>query len=154
LRESGLGAVFSGQWPRRIIGQQQDGAQAIAVGDIDQDGSIDVAVVRQDLQLVQWFRNPGPANLAAEVFPIPWDVYNIGALKEGTIDQVQLVDLDQNGTLDCLVTASGNVAGFQRQANVQNYWTPFSIFATNPVATIGRMGFTDFNGDGKLDFVA
>ena len=54
-------------------------------------------------------------------------------LAEGTIDQVQLVDLDQNGTLDCLVTASGNVAGFQRQANVQNYWTPFSIFATNPV---------------------
>src|SRR5438105_4192015 len=47
LRESGLAAVFSGQWPRRIVGQQQGGAQAIAIGDIDGDGSPDVIAVRQ-----------------------------------------------------------------------------------------------------------
>lgn len=154
LVESGAAAVTAAPWSRRIVGQQQFGGHVIAVGDIDGDGALDVAAADQTDRLVQWFHNPGPVALASEIFPIPWEVFNLGTLTSGTIDQLRLVDLDQNGTLDCFLTADGNVVGFQRRATVQDWWQPFSIFATNPVAAIGRVGFNDFNGDGRLDFVA
>jgi len=154
LAESGVAAVTGGRWTRRIVGQQQDGGDVIAAGDIDGDGDVDLAASRADIKLTQWFRNPGVTALASEVFPIPWEVFNIGALNSGDINQVRLADLDSDGTLDCFLTASGNVVGFQRQEDVENYWTPFSILATNPVAEIGKVGFADFNGDDRLDFLA
>jgi len=154
LVESGAAAVTAGAWSRRFVGQQQGGADHIALGDIDADGDLDVAAASAGLMLTQWFMNPGPTALASEIFPIPWSVFNIGTINSGEINQVQLADMDQNGTLDCFVTASGNIVGFQRQGNLQDFWTPFSILATDPVATIGTCGFADFNGDGQLDFLA
>ncbi|MEE8168938.1 MAG: VCBS repeat-containing protein, partial [Phycisphaerae bacterium] len=154
LVPSGVAAVGAGQWQERFVGQQDGGADAMDVGDIDGDGDVDVAASRADVRLTQWFRNPGATALAAEVFPIPWEVFNIGALTDGIINQLQLVDLDSNGTLDAFITASGNMVGFQRQTDIENFWTPFSILATVPVADIGRVGFADLNGDGDLDFIA
>lgn len=156
LVESGVAAVTAGAWNLRMVGQQQDGGDVLDVGDIDGDGALDVAVARQDLRVIQWFRNPGVDALSQETFPIPWSVFNIGQLTDGDINQIQLVDMDGNGTLDCFVTASGNIAGYQRQllASVTDFWTPFSILATEPVADIGKAAFGDFNGDGRVDFVA
>lgn len=155
LSPGGVAAVTNGAaWGLRMVGQQDGGAQFVAVGDIDGDGDLDVAASRVDLRLTQWFRNPGPADLAAERHSIPWEVFNVGVLTSGDINQLQLVDLDLNGTLDVMVTASGNIAAFQRQANLEDFWTPFSILATNPVAVIGKIGFADFDGNGRLDFLA
>ena len=159
LEESGAAAVAAGGWERRIVGQQSErdpdnqGGDAIALGDIDGDGDIDVAVAFASLQLVQWFENPGEPFIAEQTFP--WRVFNLGQLVEGvTINQLQLVDLNLDGTLDAFVTASGNIVGFQRGDDVQNFWSGFSILATDPVANIGRIAFSDLNFDGRVDLVA
>lgn len=163
LVEAGAGAVAAGGWQGNIIGEQRQlnqpgdeqvpGADYIAVGDIDGDGDVDVVSVFEQLRLVQWFENPGPGFVRLQGFP--WRVYNIGQLNAGvSINQVQLVDLNLDGRLDCFVTASGSMVAFQPRADVQNYWQPISLLATNPVATIGRCAFVDENGNGLIDIIA
>jgi hypothetical protein len=159
FQESGAGATGNGGWERRILGQQSErdpdnqGGDAIGLGDIDGDGDTDVAVAFASLRLIQWFENPGAPFISQQTFP--WRVFNLGELNEGvTINQLQLVDLNLDGDLDAFVTASGNMVGFQRGDNVQDFWSGFSILATNPVADIGRTAFSDINADGRLDIVA
>ncbi|HPF40909.1 MAG TPA: VCBS repeat-containing protein [Phycisphaerae bacterium] len=158
LTEAGVAAAEAGNWERRILGQQSErdpdnqGGDAIALGDIDGDGDTDVAVAFATLSLVQWFENPGAPFIQQQTFP--WSVYNLGQLVEGkSINQLQLVDLNMDGDLDAFVTASGNMVGFQRGSNVQDFWNGFSILATDPVADIGRTAFSDVNADGKLDII-
>lgn len=163
LVEAGAGAVAAGNWAGNIIGEQREllqpgddqvpGADFIAVGDIDGDGDIDVVAVHQQLGVIQWFENPGPGLVRVQNFP--WRVFNLGLVTNGAIiNQVQLVDLNLNGQLDCFITANGQMVGFERRNNIQNYWQPFIIMTTNPVATIGRTAFADLNGDGLLDIIA
>ncbi len=158
LQESGAAAAQAGSWERRILGQQSErdpdnqGGDAIGLGDIDGDGDTDVAVAFASLSLVQWFENPGAPFIQQQTFP--WRVFNLGQLVEGKeINQLQLVDLNMDGNLDAFVTASGNMVGFQRGSNVQDFWNGFSILATDPVADIGRTAFSDVNADGKLDMI-
>ena len=141
-------------WERVFLAQQENGGDFIALGDIDGDGHLDLAAASLADALVQWFHNPGPASLAPGQAQVPWDVYNIGPATGGTISQVQLVDLDGNGKLDCFVTAGSSGTGFLSQADVQHTWDPFLIFTADPPATIGQVAFHDFDGDGKIDFVA
>lgn len=146
-------SVAASLWYRRLIGQQQGGAQFVAAGDVDADGHPDVAVASAADRLTQWFKNPGPAATAFHAPQVPWQVYTIGALTAGTLNQIQLVDLDNNGTLDCFATASGLGYGFRRQANVQHSWDSFFITSTDPAASIGQAAFADFTRDGRIDFV-
>jgi len=153
LVPGGAAAVTAGNWTRKFVGQQYNGGDTVAVGDIDGDGDMDVAIASAGYMLVQWFENPGAPNVAAQSYP--WNVYNIVQLTGGvSINQVQLVDLDQNGTLDCYVTASGNMVAASRGTEVKNYWTPTTILSTNPVAEIGLSAFADVNADGRLDIIA
>ncbi|MBI4581933.1 MAG: VCBS repeat-containing protein [Planctomycetes bacterium] len=146
-------------WTRRLVGQQQGGAEVIALGDIDGDGALDVAASSASMLLTQWFRNPGQAALATGA-TFPWEVYNIGELVDvpGEVNQVQLVDLNADGNLDCFVTAyddgtsQGTAVGFQRQADVQAAWESYQIDAAG--AQFGRVAFADFDGNGRLDFLA
>ncbi|MCL2330817.1 MAG: VCBS repeat-containing protein, partial [Phycisphaerae bacterium] len=143
--------VARNQWQRRLIGQQPGNAGTISVGDIDGDGHPDIACSTGNL--TQWFRNPGSQRLHNATIQVPWDVFNIGTVDADTVNQVRLVDLDSNGTLQCLVTGSGKAWGFKRGSNVTNYWQSFPLFITDPIAEVGTLGFGDFNKDGKLDFV-
>ena len=163
LFEGGIGAVTAGNWSSRQVGEQRQllqpgdeqvpGADFIAVGDIDGDGDLDVASAFSQLDLIQWFENPGPDIVVQQNFP--WNVYNLGEFTTDVdINQVQLVDLNLDGRLDCFSTASGNMVGFQPRTEVHDYFTPFSIVGTNPVATIGKCAFTDVNQDGLLDIIA
>lgn len=153
LVESGLAAVTAGPWERRFIGQQEGGADFIAVGDVDGDGDADVAAASIALGLVQWFENPGPGTVQVQDFP--WSVFNILATTSNVvINQVRLVDLNLDGRMDCFVTASGNMIGAQPGAELRDYWTPFTILSTSPVATIGTPAFFDVNNDNRLDIIA
>ncbi len=166
LVPAGAAAVAAGNWQSRIVGQQGEvdpenvGGDFMAAEDIDGDGDFDVAVAHAQLGLVQWFRNParpaepgGFAIVTQQTFP--WEVYNLGRLNEGfTLNQMQLVNLDSNGTLDCFVTANGNMVGFTRGPVLEDFWLAFSIVSTNPVADIGTCAITDINEDGLVDIIA
>jgi hypothetical protein len=163
LVESGAAAVASGNWTEHIIGEQRQlsgpddaqnpGADFLDVGDIDGDGDIDVASVHEDLGVIQWFANPGPGLVLLQAFP--WNVFTLGQVNTGiSINQMQLVDMDLNSSLDCFITADGNMVGFERLADVQDYWQPFTIVGTNPIARIGTCAFDDVDGNGLLDIIA
>jgi len=159
LQESGVDAAMAGSWTRRIVGQQSEvdpenqGGDFIAVGDIDEDGNLDVAVAHGTLKLVQWFENPGPGFIEQQTFP--WRVFNMAQLIEGVeMTQIQLVDMDLDGSLDLFATASGQMVGFERGSELRDFWNGFTILATNPIADIGVCGFADINGDGLLDILA
>ncbi len=153
LVEAGAAAVTAGAWVRHFVGQQEGGGNFLDIGDIDADGDLDVAVASIGFGLVQWFDNPGPASVAVQGFP--WQVFNLVQLQSGfDINQIQLVDLDLNGTLDLYVTASGNIVGAERGTELRDYWTPFNVLATDPIADIGITAFVDANHDGLLDIIA
>ena len=163
LLESGLAAVQAGNWVDLTIGEQRElqqpgdtqvpGADFLALGDIDGDGAIDAVVAHQSLGVIQWFRNPGTSIVGQVNYP--WEVYTIGMTANAAqINQLQLVDMDQNGLLQVFITGSGNMAAFKRGLNVQDYWQPYTITGTSPAATIGKCAFADINGDGLLDIVA
>lgn len=140
-------------WGREFLAQQQNGADHVAVGDINGDGHLDVAAASVADSIVQWFQNPGPVALLPSAAQVPWNVYNVGSVT-GKISQVQLVDLDGNGALDAFVTTDSSGIGFQPQANIYHSWDSYTIFTANPAATIGQVAFADFDGDARIDFVA
>jgi hypothetical protein len=162
LVESGMAATTAGAWVARTVGEQRQlnqpgdeqvsGADFIGVGDIDGDGAPDVVSAFNQIGVVQWFQNPGTATVQQVNYP--WNVFNIGKTSASTLNQLQLVDLDLNGTLDVFVTGAGNMAGFERRSDVFNYWQPFTITGTSPVATIGKCAFSDVDGNGRLDIIA
>lgn len=151
-------AAVGNPWARKVVGQQQDGGDFLDVADIDGDGDPDVVVAKVAEGLVQWFENPDrPAdgvNVVAQQ-NFPWNVYNLGRFQTGyTIEGLQLVDLDNNGTVDCFATAGGNLVGFQRGLQLYDWWQAFVIASVNPVARVGRCAFVDLNGDALIDIVA
>jgi len=159
LVEAGAGVLAAGNWERRIVGQQSEvnpdnqGGDFMDIADIDGDGDLDVAVAHVGLGLVQWFDNPGPALTGVQTFP--WEVFNIGEVMTGAvINQIQLVDLNLDGQVDLFLTASGNFVGMQPGNELRDVWNAFAIAGTNPIAEIGKVAFTDVNGDGLLDFAA
>ncbi len=155
LAPDGVDAARAGNWTPHMIGQQAGGADAVAIGDIDEDGDLDAAVAHTAFGLVQWFRNPGAEALRLETRPVPWEVFNIGTIGDSAaINQLQLLDIDGDGHLQCFVTASGEACGFKRQEDVEDYWARYTIFNTDPVAVIGIIDIDDLNDDGLLDFVA
>lgn len=166
LIPAGVAAAEAGAWTRRIVGQQgqvepdNPGADFIAVGDIDGDGDVDVAAAHAALGLVQWFRNPArPAEpggwqiVAQQTYP--WEVFNLVTVHSGyTINQLQLVNMNNDGRLDGFLTASGSMVGLQQGTNVENMWSAYVIASTDPVANIGRCAIVDVNRDGLIDIVA
>ncbi len=155
LIPAGVAAARAGDWTPHMIGQQAGGADVVAIGDIDEDGDLDAAVGHTAFGLVQWFRNPGADTLRQETRPVPWEVFNIGSISgSAAINQLQLLDIDGDGHLQCFITASGRAYGFKRQQNVEDYWAMYAIFNTDPVAVIGVIDIDDLNADGLLDFVA
>lgn len=141
------------RWVRHFVGQQDGGANVIAVGDIDGDGDSDVAAGTNLQGLVQWFRNPGTPNVSIQSFP--WEVFNIGIAGGAELNQLHLADLNNNGQLDVWAAGGGTMYGFfpRTGTNFLDYWTPFTIAGTNPLATIGYPAFVDLDGNGTTDFI-
>ncbi|MFO0974620.1 MAG: VCBS repeat-containing protein [Phycisphaerae bacterium] len=146
-------AVALPRWNRHFVGQQDLGANVIALGDIDGDGDTDVAAGTSLQGLVQWFQNPGPPAVGIQDFP--WQVYNVGLVASTSLNQLHLADLNNDGRLDVWVAGGGTMYGFfpRSGASFLDYWTPFTIANTNPVATIGFPAFLDIDGNGTTDFV-
>jgi len=141
-------------WDRVFLAQHQNGGNAIDVGDINGDGHVDVAAGGAALNSVQWFKSPGPQWLTLSSPQVPWEVYNLVESQEGEIDHVRLFDLNNDGTLDCFVSADGKAYDYYRGADVEQIWTGAAMFGTDPYGEIGRVGFLDVNEAGFVDILA
>lgn len=169
-----------GSWNVGTIGQVPGRADIVRLGDIDQDGILDVVMRSSEARVIQWFKGPecpttpmGP-NLTDPFRHLPWQVYTMAEFTERIPEGLALGDINFDGQLDLIAAAGGAVAWFDGEAapSVFDHWrehliiddvTPgASIGATDPsvetedtaeTTFINSIIVVDLNGDGANDLV-
>lgn len=116
--------------------------RAVALGDLDGDGDVDLAAANISTDTVMWFANDGAGGFTAQPSLAAVDVTSLA-----------LADLDGDGDLD-IATASGfdrTVAWFANDGG--------GTFTAQPVIATGddgadRVAAADLDDDGDVDLVA
>lgn len=125
-------------------------ATFVAVGDIDGDGRIDIALSPSEAAggsyRISWFRAPADPRTA-------WPERTIVASAESVVHSISLGDLDHDGDLD-VVTAEMHQGGDPDEVAV--HWNTNgagTAWTKQVLATTGShsMRIADFDGDGDLD---
>ena len=120
-----------------------DGPRALAVGDIDADGDLDLAAVSETTDRVVWYGNDGtPAD--AE-----WARHRTDNGESDGPKEVALADLDRDGDLDTLVAnyVGGDFLWYENDGTLAG-WTAHAITTCNGARGVAA---GDFDGDGDLD---
>ncbi len=165
------------EWQTGAIGHVFTGADGVEVGDLDDDGYLDVLVQSRAGRVVQWFRGPQTA-LVSAIRNVPWQVYTLAEFTERTPETMALADFNGDGQLEVLLAAQGGIAWFDALAaeSVYDQWIEVLIIddipaPNNPNAptptdpnvepqdvagatSIRALDIVDLDGDGRLDFVA
>jgi uncharacterized repeat protein (TIGR01451 family) len=118
------------------IGAETDGAEAVALGDLDGDGDLDVFLAAADCDKV-WF-NDGAGQLTASEQVI---------CTEGIFIDVTLGDLDGDGDLDAFLTQGASI--WFNDGSGHFTFAQLSV----DFDTIHAVEFGDLDGDGDLDAV-
>lgn len=137
-------------WELRPLGQVDTGADILAIGDIDNDGSDDVVVRSTDGQIVQWFRRPNALVVEPEFppddpvpgrFNVPWPVFTLTEFAEQEPTAVAIGDLTGNGQVDVVVAVEGGVFWYEPDRSggtigdsVFDPWLPNAIIQDRPGA--------------------
>lgn len=153
LVPSGSAAMESyANWEYRVVGQQPNGGDMIDLGDIDDDGDLDLLAMSEEFQAVQWFANPGAPHLQT----FPWQVFTIADFMEddGAPESAKLGFINDDGRLDCAVAVSGKLRWFSPQVSVFSLWDMNMVADSDPVAVVGKMQVFDLNKDGRGDIIA
>jgi hypothetical protein len=169
--------ISNGQWQVGPVGQMDTGADMLEVGDIDQDGLVDVVVRSTNGSLVQWFKAP-PDPTTQPIRNIPWQVYTLGEFRERAPLAMALADLNGDGQLEVIASAGGALLWFDSLAapSVYDQWTsrliidddPPGLPQPSPTTTdpnvapqeiagntmITSITIVDLDGDGRLDLIA
>ncbi len=166
----------TGEWQVGTVGQIATGADVVELGDIDNDGILDVVVRSTAGALVQWLKGPaGPTT--APVRSIPWQVYTLAEFTDRTPEAIALGDLNGDGQLELVATAEGGIAWFDSVTapSLFDQWVEMLVIDdspadpnTDPATTdpnvtpaevagttfINSVQVVDLDGDGSNDFIA
>ncbi|MEO8167212.1 MAG: T9SS type A sorting domain-containing protein [bacterium] len=154
----GRGAIYyieipsnpsAGTWPvTQITATSTD--EGVGVGDIDNDGYLDVAGAYGDNGLnVAWWKNPGNGTGN-------WTRYEIGTTVNFK-DRTEIADINGDGRLDVIVTEeTGSASGastywYEAPANpMTGTWIRHTLVTQ---ATTNSLDVADMNGDGQMDII-
>lgn len=124
----------------RCLGAETRMSRALAIGDLNGDGSLDVVVVNQGA-VNDLYLNDGAGN-----FPTG---STFGA--SGSRDTVTLADMDGDGDLD-VVDGDTNVELYLNNGS-GSLGTPYAI-SSSFIFNVGSLSPVDVDGDGDLDIVS
>ena len=137
-------------WPLARISDATE-EEAVAPGDLDGDGDIDVVTSTVDGFHLRCFLNPGPDTAAAG----SWDSFPI-ATSPGRIDRIFLADLDGDGRDDLVISEES----MDQEYNAGLAWYHCPVDATagpwprRQIVTLrsaNSLDVADFDGDGRPD---
>ncbi|MGA9120906.1 MAG: FG-GAP-like repeat-containing protein [Bacteroidota bacterium] len=138
-----------GNWPIMKITTSSNGEQkAIGIGDINRDGTLDIAVAKGALQLeVDWWSNPGDGTNT-------WVKHVIGTTN-AEVKMIEVADINGDGRLDVIVTEEARPASlywFEAPADPANgTWIRHTV-ATG-LEELDSMSGIDMNNDGQPDII-
>jgi hypothetical protein len=116
-----------GQWTRHTIeagSTARDGADGARLGDLNDDGLLDVIVSLEESGLIRAYVNPGPDHVTGT-----WAAVTVGAAPD--VEDSFFVDLDGDGRLDVISSEeTGNAAN--PQGNVRVHFAPTSGDLADP----------------------
>ncbi|HID72164.1 MAG TPA: VCBS repeat-containing protein, partial [Thermoplasmata archaeon] len=144
------GTPFTGSWNDYDIGTPGVDVNAVAVGDLDNDGWIDVVAGNRNSEIVI-YENDGTS-----IFSTPWNSNRAG----GTtyyVSSLELVDLDLDGYLDIVAssetTSSNNIQTFQNDGSpFTDEWLTVNIGTASN--TVYKVAVGDLDNDGDTDIVS
>ena len=184
-RNPGGDLVSAGLWTSRPVGHIQpadEGADKLAIGDMDGDGVDDVLVRAGKRGIVQWFRRPTgdtsvepvqpPNSPVPARFDIPWQVFTLTEVAPFRPAAIAIGDLTNDGMNDAVVSVGGamfwydpSLAGsvfdewgqdFVLDDTKENGTTddPRSVDFNDTGTQINSLLVADIDGDGVNDVVA
>lgn len=145
----------AGNWPRTTLVDQTNG-EDVAVGDIDRDGFVDIAVAHYTGSggfSMKWAHNPGngsgnwPEYIIGEIVPAGAAQYP---------DRVKIADLNGDGRADIVYTEEislqpASVRWFEAPVDpTQGSWTRHTIVTQY---TTNSMDVADIDDDGDIDVI-
>ena len=146
------GTPFAGTWSANDVGASSDDVNAVALGDLDNDGDLDLITgsgSTEDNELIAWANDGTP-------FAGTWAANDVGASSDD-VNSLALGDLDNDGDLD-LVSGSGSTEDNELIAWT-NDGTPFvGTWSANDVGAslddVNSVTIGDVDIDGDLDIVS
>jgi hypothetical protein len=147
------GTPFSGDWPRSNVGASSDSVWAVALGDVDNDGDLDIvsgSAPGEDYEVIVWQNDGTP-------FGGLWAQNDVGTIATG-VWSLALGDMDNDGDLDAV---SGDVSesGPYHIIVWKNNGTPFDgLWEKKDMGTADARTYSvalgDLDTDGDLDVVS
>lgn len=144
------GTPFSGFWTLQTVGTGSTDVTALAVGDIDNDGDLDL-VGGNAANRVQAWENDGTP------FDSAWSAHDVFTTTDG-IESLDLADVDGDGDLDIL--AGCRAGELYELTSWQNDGSPFTDAWTRhdigdkDLGTIYALTAADFDVDGDSDLAS
>lgn len=128
---------------QNVISTTVSGIHDVSMGDLDNDGDLDILVATQYDNTVSWYENNGATH--------PSFIKNIITTNAMTVKSVSLGDLDNDGDLDVLSTstADNTIAWYENDGATNPIFTKIVISST--VSDLLTVNVGDVDGDGDLD---